>query len=68
MMNTALQSDFLFWVMSKLARETLIRIILATPPSVVRSASDAEQTRVNQVLDHILPISQRRDGLMNEAE
>ena len=67
MMNTALQSDFLFWVMSKVARETLIRIILATPPSVVRNAPDDEQTRVNQVLARILPISQRRDGLMNEA-
>ena len=68
MMETALKSDFLFWVMSKVARETLIRIVLATPPSVVERASADEQARVQQVLDRILPISRRRNGLLNEAK
>lgn len=68
MMNTALRSDLLFWMMTRFAREALIRIILATPPSVVRNAPADEQTRVQQILDHILPISQRRDGLLNEAK
>jgi pimeloyl-ACP methyl ester carboxylesterase len=68
MMETALKSDFLFWVMSKIARKTLIRIVLATPPSVVERASADEQTRVQQVLDRILPISRRRGGLLNEAK
>jgi pimeloyl-ACP methyl ester carboxylesterase len=67
-MNTAMQSDFLFWITSKFARDALIRIILATPPSVVRNAPPGEQTRVQQVLDHVLPISQRRDGLLNESK
>lgn len=66
-MNTALQSDFLFWIMNKVARGPLIRIMLATPPSIVRNAPPDEQTRVHQVLDHVLPISSRRDGLLNEA-
>lgn len=66
-MNTALQSDFLFWIMNKVARGPLIRIMLATPPSVVRNAPPDEQTRIQQVLDHVLPISARRDGLLNEA-
>lgn len=66
-MNTALQSDFLFWIMNKVARGPLIRIMLATPPSIVRNAPPDEQTRVRQVLDHVLPISARRDGLLNEA-
>jgi pimeloyl-ACP methyl ester carboxylesterase len=68
MMETALKSDFLFWVMRKLAPETLIRVILATPPRVVEEASPEEQTRVRQVLDRILPISQRRSGLLNDAK
>jgi pimeloyl-ACP methyl ester carboxylesterase len=68
MMNTAMQSDFLFWIMSKFARDALIRIILATPPSVVRNAPTEEQTRVQQVLDHVLPISERRNGLLNESK
>ena len=66
-MNTALQSDFLFWIMNKVARGPLIRIMLATPPSVVINAPPDEQTRIRQVLDHVLPISARRDGLLNEA-
>lgn len=68
MMNTAMQSDFLFWIMNKFARDALIRIILATPPSVVRNAPTEEQTRVQQVLDHVLPISERRNGLLNESK
>lgn len=67
-METALRSDFVFWAMSKVARDTLIRILLATPPDLVRSASPDEQTRVHQVLDHVLPISQRHAGLLNEAK
>lgn len=65
--KTALQSDFLFWIMNKVARGPLIRIMLATPPSVVSNAPPDEQTRIHQVLDHVLPISARRDGLLNEA-
>jgi pimeloyl-ACP methyl ester carboxylesterase len=54
--------------MSMIAREGLIRIILATPPSVVEKAPAEEQRRVQQMLDLILPISQRRNGLLNEAK
>jgi len=67
-MNTAMQSDVLFWIMSKIARDALIRLILATPPSVVRNAPTEEQVRVQQVLDHVLPISRRRNGLLNESK
>jgi pimeloyl-ACP methyl ester carboxylesterase len=66
-METALRSDFMFWAMSKMARNTAIRIILATPPRVVEDAPTDEQERVQVVLNHILPISQRRNGLLNEA-
>jgi len=65
--DTALQSDFLFWAAIKLARHTVIRAILATPPAVVENASADEQARVAQMLDHILPISPRRHGLVNDA-
>ncbi len=65
--NTALQSDFLFWAAPRLARQTVIRAILATPPAVVENASVDERARVAQVLDHILPVSPRRLGLLNDA-
>ena len=65
--DTALKSDFLFWAAMKLARQTMIRAILATPPAVLEMAPADEQARVAQVLDHILPISPRRQGLVNDA-
>jgi 2-hydroxy-6-oxonona-2,4-dienedioate hydrolase len=65
--ETALKSDFLFWAAIRLARSTLIRAILATPPAVVEDASADEQARVGKVLEHILPVSPRRLGLLNDA-
>lgn len=65
--ETALRSDFLFWAATRVARETLIASILATPPAVVEGASAAERTRVQQMLERILPISLRRLGLVNDG-
>lgn len=65
--DTALRSDFLFWAAIRLARSTLIRSILGTPPTVVANASAEEQASVAQILDHILPVSSRRLGLLNDA-
>ncbi|HSN03827.1 MAG TPA: alpha/beta hydrolase [Nitrospira sp.] len=67
LLDTALRSDFLLWTVSTFARETAIRTILATPPDAVLNASADEQARVQKMLDHLLPISQRRLGLLNEA-
>jgi 2-hydroxy-6-oxonona-2,4-dienedioate hydrolase len=65
--KTALKSDVLFWAAIRLARSTVIRAILATPPAVVEDASAEEQARVGSVLEHILPVSPRRLGLLNDA-
>ena len=67
LLDTALKSDFLFWVAPRIARRTMIRAILATPPSVVENASVEERVRVAHVLDSILPVSARRLGLLNDA-
>ena len=66
--DTALRSDFLFWLVIKAAPETVVRSILGTPPEVVRKADRAEQERVQQVMIHILPVSPRWLGLLNDAE
>jgi pimeloyl-ACP methyl ester carboxylesterase len=65
--DTALRSDVLFWAATKLARPTMIRAILATPPAVVESAAADEQARVAQVLERVSPVSLRRQGLVNDA-
>lgn len=65
--RTALKSDFLFWAAIRFARPTVTRAILATPPAVVAKASPEEQARVGAMLRHILPVSPRRLGLLNDA-
>lgn len=65
--ETALRSDFLFWAAIRLARPFVTRAILATPPEVVKNADAAEQARVADMLEQILPVSARRDGLINDA-
>lgn len=65
--DAALKSDFLFWLELRFLRTTAIRSILGTPPAVVDGASAGERARVDEVLQHILPISSRRLGLLNDA-
>jgi len=66
--ETALRSDFLFWAATRLARSTVVRGLLATPPTVVENASPDEQARVAEIMEHILPVSARRGGLLNDAK
>ena len=65
--DSALRSDFLFWAAIRLAHRTLIRSILGTPPALVDHASPAERARVEEILEHILPVTARRLGLINDA-
>jgi pimeloyl-ACP methyl ester carboxylesterase len=66
--DTALRSDFLFWAASKVAHRLVVRGILGTPPDLLANAAPEEQARVQAVLDHILPVSARRAGLLNDAK
>ena len=66
-MNLALRSDFLFWLALRLAPRAMIRMILGTPPELFAQTDPAERARLKTVLDHILPVSSRRLGLLNEA-
>src|SRR6266542_2035612 len=65
--DTALKSDFLFWAATRLARSTMTKAILATPPTLLENASADEQARIGKVLESILPVSPRRLGLLNDA-
>lgn len=62
-----LGSDFLFWTGLRLARDQVIRHVLATPPEQVAAASEAERQRVNDLADRILPVSQRAAGLRDDT-
>jgi len=67
MFDTALRSDFLFWAAPRLAHQTVMSAIFATPPAVMAGASVEERERIEQILDNILPISPRRLGLVNDS-
>jgi pimeloyl-ACP methyl ester carboxylesterase len=62
-----LGSDFLFWTALHLARDPLIRHVLATPPERVHAASREERARVNDMAERILPVSTRAAGLRDDT-
>jgi 2-hydroxy-6-oxonona-2,4-dienedioate hydrolase len=62
-----LSSDFLFWAALKVAREQVIKVVLATPPELLTTASPQEQARLNAMLDNILPVSARAEGLRSDT-
>jgi pimeloyl-ACP methyl ester carboxylesterase len=67
LLEAALNSDFLFWLAPRISRATVERAVLGTPPEVIEHASPPEQARVAELVEHILPIAQRRLGLINDA-
>ncbi len=67
MLLRMLGSDFLFWSALQVARDPLIRHVLATPPELVAAASEAERARVNALADRILPVSPRAVGLLDDT-
>jgi 2-hydroxy-6-oxonona-2,4-dienedioate hydrolase len=66
-MMAVIGSDFLFWSAQHLARDQIIKTVLATPPELVENASAKEQARVNAMLDNILPVSARAQGLRSDS-
>ncbi len=66
-MTLTLRSDFLFWLALRLAPRATTRMILGTPPELLTRADAAERARAQRVLDHILPVSSRRHGLLNDG-
>ncbi len=67
MLLRLLGSDFLFWSALHVARNRVIRHVLATLPGQVASASDAERQRVNDLAERILPVSARAAGLRDDT-
>ena len=66
-MMRVIGSDFLFWAALHVARDQVIKVVLATPPGLLTSASPQERARVNAMLDHILPVSARAAGLISDT-
>ena len=68
MMMRLIGSAFLFWAALHVARDQVIKVVLATPPELLAVASPKEHARVNAMLDNILPVSTRAEGLRSDTE
>lgn len=64
---TALRSDFLFWSVMHASPNIMVRGILATPPKDLETVTPAERARVRAMMQDILPVTARREGLLNDA-
>ena len=62
-----LGSDLLFWTGLHVARDTLVRHVLATPPERVAAATEEERARVHNLAERILPVSARAAGLRDDT-
>lgn len=67
LLETAMRADFLFWSALKLA-PGLMTQVLGTDQALVAASSQQEQARIATLKAHILPVSQRRLGLLNDAD
>ena len=67
MMIKFISSDFLFWTALHLARDQVIKLVLATPPELLAHASPQERARIDAMLDNILPVSLRAEGLRSDT-
>lgn len=66
-MMAVIGSDFLFWAALHVARDQMIKVVLATPPELLTAASAAERQRINAMLDDILPVSAHAAGLRRDS-
>ena len=66
-MMRLLGSDFLFWAAMHVARDQVVKVVLATPPELLKAASPQERARVNAMVDNILPVSARAAGLRSDT-
>lgn len=67
LVRAALRSDFLFWAAITLFPDRVTEAVLATEPALVAAASEGEQARVAAILDAILPVSPRTEGLLHDT-
>lgn len=66
-MMRLLGSDFLFWAALHVARDQVVKVVLATPPELLSAATPPERARIQAMLDNILPVSVRAEGLRSDT-
>lgn len=67
MLMKVVSSDFLFWFASRFAHDTAMQWVLATPIADYEATEADERRRADRLLNQILPISARVQGVLNDA-
>ena len=67
LLDASLVADLPFWLLARLAPQTARRLVLATPPEAYAAADAGERGRADAMLAQILPVSRRRQGLLNDS-
>lgn len=62
-----LGSDLLVWAALQVARDAFFEHVLATSPALIHAASAPERARANAMAEHVLPVSQRVAGLVDDT-
>jgi pimeloyl-ACP methyl ester carboxylesterase len=65
--GAVLGSDFWFWSLSRLAPGQMMRTLLATDPALLDMVSPEERQRATAILDQVLPISRKVNGLRTDG-
>jgi 2-hydroxy-6-oxonona-2,4-dienedioate hydrolase len=60
------KSNIRYWLVTRLARNLAIKLVLGTPPAIVRAAGWQEQMRAARILDGLLPVRRRAAGIIND--
>jgi pimeloyl-ACP methyl ester carboxylesterase len=66
-LNSILGSDFFFWLNTRLARDTVLERLFATPARDFHAAPAEEQERLLAAMRNALPMGPRRKGLWNDV-
>jgi 2-hydroxy-6-oxonona-2,4-dienedioate hydrolase len=64
---TIVRSNLNFWIATRLARDLVIKFVLATPPAIIQASTRDERARAARILDGIMPIGRRIAGILNDA-
>jgi pimeloyl-ACP methyl ester carboxylesterase len=64
--DATLHSDSLFWAVTKLPRNMLLKSFLGTPPEDFERATPEEQAGALKAVGHLLPIRERANGMEND--
>jgi 2-hydroxy-6-oxonona-2,4-dienedioate hydrolase len=67
MVERLVRSDFLYWAILNMAPDRLVGTLLATDPRLLAQADPEERRRAYRILEELMPISARSQGMLNDG-